>query len=654
MRGATACIALRLALSYALQAYSASDGCYMGEECSPLAFAALTSQSWGNKVIYALRLEIGAWTKDAVLTLLVAGRPAIKSVGHASGCRVLKSGASSLSVALETDDGTSTCSMVLQAERQMMESELAVLCSTSEDIVVCPPPFPPPPPPWPSPPPPPPPGLPPSAPPSPQPPPSPLAPELTTVVHDDCLLGVHARFTIEPTGVAGMLWKLQLDFDYWKVGMHVFIVFSRWDDKDHIELTRFPVRLVDVDPVDAATSPTAMSGAALFKRPSGKVELVLQDTPVRRMVLSMYGGARSVSALYCARPEDPPPPPPLPSPREPPPLQPPAAPIIRHHVEDNDAVISGASDFAVATKATQKATARERTLVVLMIVAVISVLGTIFAFVSRWWRNRRGQLSKRSLRRRACTQSELTAIVPRASRGSEGRVKLAFEDEDGVEVAVDLDLQGVEDTVELHDLVVQTYESAGLHTSYSDVLALYFKGTAGKLMPVTDDTLLSTILAAGTLRLTRDSKARRPITRKYGPSTRTEPDVGAAGRRRVMADIDDDDDADALSAIMAQREVAGTITVHNSLADQVTSTARPLLPAPGHGSGRRGPQKQGGARNGGRVERAEEGRAGRHLRGDQGNAADDDDDDDDDADLIYRQHMKQEAGRAGVAKSMAL
>ena len=50
-------------------------------------------------------------------------------------------------------------------------------------------------------------------------------------------------------------------------------------DEHHIDISRFPVRLVEVVPHEAMRSPTVGSGPGLFKRPAGKIELVLQATP---------------------------------------------------------------------------------------------------------------------------------------------------------------------------------------------------------------------------------------------------------------------------------------------------------------------------------------------------------------------------------------
>ena len=103
---------------------------------------------------------------------------------------------------------------------------------------------------------------------------------------------------------------------------------------------------------------------------------------------------------------------------------------------------------------------------------------------------------------------------------------------------------------------------------------------------------------------------------------------------------DDDDAADDFAMIMESRDAgSGTVALHNSLADQVTSTARPLLPTA------RGARNSSVARGGG-VRAA--------TRDDDDDDDDDDtDDDDDDADLIYRRNQRREASRKG-ARSMAL
>ena len=637
---------LRVAVSDAIQAYSASHGCYLGEQCDPPAYATLTSQSWGQKLVYALRLEVGHWTEGAIFTLLVAGRPALITVGHATGCRILKSGESALSVALTTDDGSDVCSMVVQASREMVEEELRILCSGSKYWVICPPPFMPPPPPSPAPAAPPPSPLPPRAPPSPYPPPSPLAPDLT-LVRDDCSLGVRARFTLPPTGIAGVLWKLQLEFDRWTVGMHVIIVFSKWDDREHIEMSRFPVRLVEVAPIEAATSPTVGRGEGLFKRPPGKIELVLRETPVKLFTLSMYGGARDVAALYCARPEDPPPPPPLPAPKLPPPLLPPAAPETVQHIDDLHAVIAGASNFDSSHKG-KTSLVSVTSLIVFLSVAVLGLIAGGAIITVRSWRKLRYRQLHRSVRRRARAQNESGAMVVPRARDNEHRVKLIFEDEHGADVAVDLDLTGMSSALELHDEVVLMYESTGQRTDDNDVLELHYKDAAGRMLAVTADTPLSDVIAAGLLRLTRDGKAPRFLR---APKRVAAAPAPVEQKKRLMYGDDEDLEADALSMIMQRRldEVgsapaaeqsapSGVLAVHNSLADQVTSS-RPLLPVP------RGGSRASEARNGARSSRDRRRAA----------PADDDDDDesDDDADLIYRQHQRREAGRAG-ARSMAM
>lgn len=447
-------------------------------------------------------------------------------------------------------------------------------------------------------------------------------------MQDDCFLGVHARFTVEPTGIAGVLWKLQLDVDRWTVGVHVFVIFSKWDDRDHIELSRFPVRLVDVVPSEAMSSPTAEHGDALFKRSPGKIELVLRETPVTTVLLSLYGGARGIAALYCARPEDPPPPPPPPAPRLPIPMPPPGRPDTHHHVDDRDAVIAGAADFASTEreKSANNNHVRVTSLIVLGVVAVATLVAVIAGgAVRRWRRLRQTWLAKRQARRRMRVQDEASGALDLVPTSGDRRVKLLFEDEDGVEVAAHVDLQDVDSVAELHEQVVQTYESAGVHTRFGDVLALHYRDATGKTVPVTADVSLADVVAAGVLRLSRDSKARRTRRTYARIAPPVEPDV-AARCARLMADDadDDDDDADTFASIMQSREVGpGTIALRSSLADQVTSTARPLLPAP--------------------------------RRACHGSGFDDDEenDDEDDADLIYRRHQGREKARAG-ARSIAL
>ena len=618
---------LALPVTEALRAYTSSAGCYMGEECNPPALATMVSQGWGKTIVYALRLEVSQWTEGAVMTLLFAGQPALKSVGHAAGCSILHSGEYSIGVKLAADSNNDACSMVLQASRELSDEELSVLCSASEDVVVCPPPEPPPPPPSPQPPAIPPPAPPPRYPPSPSPPPMPLAPELA-LVGDDCYLGVHARWVLEPTGVAGMPWRLQLEFDRWGVGVHVFLVFSRWDDPGHIDISRFPVRLVEVVPHEAMRSPTVGSGPGLFKRPAGKIELVLQETPVNSVVLSLYGGARGIAALYCARPEDPPPPPPKPAPRLPPPAPPPALPKTSHHVDERDAIIAGAADFEGAHEVKKKTHERVTSLIVLGSVVALGLLVGGAVCIVRSWRRLRARLTQRKVRRRVRAQNDSgLAIVPRGERELEHRVKLLFEDEDGVEVAAHLDLRDVDSIAELHEQVVQTYESAGVRTDFSDVLALHYKDAAGRMVPVTADTSLADVAAAGVLRLTRNSKEARRIKTTRQPLSLRE---GAAAYERIAnARGDADEEADAFSAIMESREAgaAGTVAIYND--GQVTSTARPLLP---------------GARRNGRQRAVLE-------------EEEDDDDDDgssgDEVDLIHRRQQRREAPRRG-AKSMNL
>ena len=566
---------LALPVTEALRAYTSSAGCYMGEECNPPALATMVSQGWGKTIVYALRLEVSRWTEGAVMTLLFAGQPALKSVGHAAGCSILHSGEYSIGVKLAADSNNDACSMVLQASRELSDEELSVLCSASEDVVVCPPPEPPPPPPSPQPPAIPPPAPPPRYPPSPSPPPMPLAPELA-LVGDDCYLGVHARWVLEPTGVAGMPWRLQLEFDRWGVGVHVFLVFSRWDDPGHIDISRFPVRLVEVVPHEAMRSQPSEAAPASLSGPRARLSSCCRRRPSTRSS-SASTAARAASPPCTARPRT----------RRRRRRSPrrgcrrqrrrPALPKTSHHVDERDAIIAGAADFEGAHEVKKKTHERVTSLIVLGSVVALGLLVGGAVCIVRSWRRLRARLTQRKVRRRVRAQNDSgLAIVPRGERELEHRVKLLFEDEDGVEVAAHLDLRDVDSIAELHEQVVQTYESAGVRTDFSDVLALHYKDAAGRMVPVTADTSLADVAAAGVLRLTRNSKEARRIKTTRQPLSLRE---GAAAYERIAnARGDADEEADAFSAIMESREAgaAGTVAIYND--GQVTSTARPLLP----------------------------------------------------------------------------
>ena len=616
--------AAQVALLGVPRVYGSSGGCWKGEQCSPPVDVTLEDQGWGGHIVYTINLHVAAWKESATMSVLIRGQPAVLSAGHPHGCRIVESSESSISVALSGAAGD-TCSAVLSTSRKVAPEDFIVLCS-SQRRVTCPPPAPPPSPPspfapFPAPPP--------SLPPLPLLPPLPHAPEIA-LVRDDCFLGAHARFLVPPTGIAGVLWKVELEFDTWMVGAHVFLVFSRWDDGEHIDLSRFPVRLVDVDPKEAVTSPTA-DAAAAYKRPPGKLELVLEETPVTSVTLSLYGGARLLGALYCARPEGPPPSLPVHKPSRPPPLPPPDSPVNALHVKDEEAVIAGATYIDIGTGAKDKKKGLERiaSLVVALVLFGLAMMAGGCAFLMRFVRILRWRLKGRKVHKRI-----IRAQQHQTDGGARGRrVKLLFEDEDGVEVAAYLDMDAVDGIAELHDHVLQTYESAGAQTYFSDVLALYYRDGGGRMELMTADTRIEDVAAGGLLRLTRDSKARRRRSQYARVSGNALDAEERYAQRPAGTAIDDDDDEDTFSLIMDEKERGhGTITLHSSAMVN---------------GGRGGSRAVGSEVGGG------DGSDGGDSYGDEEGAHGASDDSEDEADLIVRRHNHRERERAG-AKSMAL
>lgn len=440
-------------------------------------------------------------------------------------------------------------------------------------------------------------------------------------MQDDCYLGVHARFVKQPTGVAGVLWKLQLDFDRWQVGVHVFAVFSRWDDPDKIDISRFPVRVVDTQPREAMKSPT-MGGAEAYHRPPGKVEFILQETPVTSVIISMYGGGRNLGALYCARPEDPPPPPPKPMPAVPPPSAPPWWPEIHKHVNDMDAVITGAvvlhEDENEAS--TTKGLERIASMIVAGGVFALAMVAGGAAFVMRFCKKMRVRVAGRKVQRR------LIRVQNEAAEAAELglRIKLLFEDDDGVGLAVFMEVSAVESIKELQDLVLQTYAGAGMHTSRSDVLTLYYREGGGRMVPLTEDSSVHDVASGGVVQLARTSRARQKRTETYAQLTANlEPDTAA---------LDEDDDGDTFSDIMESRAscACGTVAISSA------APSGPILPTS---------SSSGASAAAGRAPRED-----RHSESGEGYS---EEDSDDDAELIYRATIRREASRAG-AKSIAL
>lgn len=379
-------------------------------------------------------------------------------------------------------------------------------------------------------------------------PPTPRLPEIATV-QDDCYLGVHARFVKQPTGVAGVLWKLQLDFDRWQVGVHVFAVFGRWDEPDKIDISRFPVRVVDIQPPEAMKSPT-MGGAEAYRRPPGKVEFVLQETPVTSVIISLYGGGRELGALYCARPEDPPPPPPKPVPQAPPPSTPPWWPVIHQHINDKDAVIAGATILHEEEDVKDKKKGLERvaTWIVAAGVFALAMVAGGFRFLLRFWKRMKLQMQGRKVQRKL-NHIRVRNEAEEAAESLGLRVKLLFEDDFGAGLAVYMDVSSVESVAELQDLALQTYEGAGMETSRSDVITLHYKAANGRMKPLTERCSMHDVAAGGVVRLTRTTKARQKRTNAYAKLTANmEPETAAH---------DGDDDSDTFSDIMENKQSGG-------------------------------------------------------------------------------------------------
>ena len=567
-------------LAAALTVHSSPDECWSAQGCKSPVDVSLTSLGWGDNIIYTLELLVGDWTGSATLTVFFGSSPALVSIGRAVNCHVTESGASFLTVQL--DGAGETCSIIIHTANTITHDEVAVMCS-SRRRTACPPPLPPPsappppsahpalpPPPcpsWPHPTPPP------AVPPAPMHPPRPLMPELTTVT-DDCYLGVHARYVVEPSGVAGQLWKLQLDFDSWQVGVHVFAIFTKWDDEQHhISLSRFPARIVRIQPPEAMRSPAAGAPADAYRRPPGKVELILQATPVRSVILHMYGGARGLGAIYCSKPERIPSPPP---PRLPERRWPPVAPTAQvsqssTHVNDHDAAIAGATVLSSASDSGPKSSGLVRlaSAVVAVSLFAMAMLAGGARFLMRAVSSLRFRL--RTLRwAKRIVRGERVARSP-CSRHSDAsrparvasRLKLIFDDQSGEEVATFVDLEDVGSIEELQALALQVYESAACVTDATDDedaggFELHYRDRAGRLHRVSDDTLLKEVqVNAELLRLKRlKGPQSRRTTGGYAivachaapPSDVYEPNAAALRRANVSHY-----DADSFSTLLSRK-----------------------------------------------------------------------------------------------------
>lgn len=382
----------------------------------------------------------------------------------------------------------------------------------------------------------------------------PMPPGLATVA-EDCYLGVHARFVRAPSGEAGQMWKVQLWFDSWQVGVHVYCIFTHWEnDREHITLSRFPARIVSMDPRDAMTSP-AIGIAGAYDRPPGKVELILQATPVRLVTLSMYGGARDLGAVYCSKPEVPlPPPPPRPTAlaawgRLPPPQPMQMLRIVDHEhddEEDNDAAIAGASAFESQIEVVkEKVEVRSASGIVALIVAAIALIIGAVIFVVRCITNVQARF-------RAYQNARRTAKVlgRGAAKAARKRVKLFFDDAFGVEVATPMDVADVRSIEQLRALAIRISEDAGGRAEEDDEgLTLHYKEPSGKLRPVTARANLDVVLSSAVLRLSRSesgaeggASANKSKRGKAPGGYAAIARVGNGGNGGAIAAIDDDDD----------------------------------------------------------------------------------------------------------------
>ena len=445
------------------------------------------------------------------------------------------------------------------------DKELTILCSAKHKIACPPPPLPPPPPreppppplprvPWPSPRP--------SPPPLPAPPPAPLPPGLQGVA-EDCFLGVRAHFLRWPSGQAGQLWKLQLTFDRWEVGVRVYCVFTRWEnDNEHITLQRFPARIVSIQPPEAMSS-TAMGKAdEQYNRPPGKIELVTRETPVRSVILGMYGGARNLGALYCSRPDAPmPPPPPMPpastifslptTARPPSPMS--AASILDHESGRNreqDATISGASRLDsddLDGMDEKKSTERVYSGIVALAVAIAAlVIGVIYAVV-RFARTIQARIRSYQTARR------VAEVERKRAKTRQHRLKLTFMNDHGSEVTTPVSLEGIDSIDALQTMCVRAYEDAGLRAAGDDgesSLTLHYTDRDGTVHDVTVRTRLETVVSgAMALRLTRGTK--RSLSSSESNSKHKAKSCDSARAPRGLTFLDDDDDFDSISLLHA-------------------------------------------------------------------------------------------------------
>lgn len=493
-----------------LEAHVDRRGCHLGGECAELGgiLPELSSIGWENHYLYTVSLHVGNWKAGAQLFLDFGGvGKMFKKAEHLENCELLNFGDWSATFVLTGKDND-VCSAIISSTKALHVDEFQVLCSPFRAGVHCPPPSPPPlippslppasPPPPHVPPPPhiPPQPLPPSPcprwPPPPRPPPispAPPPPE-TAFVDADCYLGVTTRFLKAPLGLPGEEWKLQLTFREWQSGIHVFLVFKDWGDYEHITLTRFPIRPGTFMPPGAVSTPTISSY-------NGKLELVLNPSPVHTITLGIYGAAHNLGAIYCSRsshvpypppPSMPPPPPPLPYPPPPPPEE-------GIHISD-DFFIRGSDttmEDDLANKGPPLASA-------LSIGLTLTFAGLVVAcFAARIIRQKMEPYYEAKRKAKA---EELLAI---RTKKMSGRVKLVFQDRKGSEVSTFVSLESITSIADLHDIVLHTYESAGMSVEETDVMTLLYRDRGGRLTPVTSRVPIAELAASGQLRLVKDT-----------------------------------------------------------------------------------------------------------------------------------------------------
>lgn len=103
-------------LTGAPKTYLSSGECWLGDECYPQVAVTLESQGWGAHIVYTMYLHVADWSAGAHISVLMSGLPSIVSIGHPTGCKIVQSGKSSVTVALN-DEPCDLCSAVISTSR---------------------------------------------------------------------------------------------------------------------------------------------------------------------------------------------------------------------------------------------------------------------------------------------------------------------------------------------------------------------------------------------------------------------------------------------------------------------------------------------------------------------------------------------------------